>query len=254
METSSEAVAENFQLPPVSESLSLPGNDLSLIFTILAIFACFVVILQRFSSLEFLSLEWQWPRFFDSWFISPEVRQQEAERLRVLTQVKTDIERRRKRKTEELKRRVQELMEERETLLEQQISEQEEQQVQLLGLLVKKNFEEEQRIKAEQALHEKSHDLELMEKMIHDTRRKMVELDVKEAQIKRRESELKKRELELEAKNSRAIAIKEQQIQSLFSPNDKRDIEELVKEFGDCQKDVVTNGSKKHNQQAKKKV
>ena len=52
-----------------------------------------------------------------------------------------------------------------------------------LKFLVQKNYEEEQRIIAERALHDKEMDLEALEKLYLDAKRQMILLDVKDAKL-----------------------------------------------------------------------
>jgi E3 ubiquitin-protein ligase DOA10 len=137
-----------------------------------------------------LILIFTWSKEFLSWVykecISREkvVTEEELEKIRVLENVKREMERRRQRKIVELKARISSLESERLQLQKKVQKEKEEEELEKLKILVQKNYEEEQKVLAERALHDKEADLEVMEKLYLDARRQVVMLDVKDALLK----------------------------------------------------------------------
>jgi len=115
-----------------------------------------------------------------------EMTLEELEKLKVLENVKREMERRRQRKIVELKSKIAALEGERLQLKKKVQKEKEEEELEKLKILVQKNYEEEQRVLAERALHDKEADLEVMEKLYIDARRQVVMLDVKDALLKRK--------------------------------------------------------------------
>ena len=220
----------------VGSLMSSPASHLTVIFMATLSLLSLITLLSRIPLPDFSLVQ--------SGFMHSAVDEhQEAERRRVVEQVQSEMDRRRRKKTEELKRTIQTLLDERQALEERQKLEGEEQTIRLIQALVKQNYEEEQRLKAEQALHEKTIDLETTEKMLLDSRRKMIELDVKESLIKKRESDLKKRLLELEAKEARCLVLKEHEVKEAFGAP-LVDIDQLALELQDCQKGITTNFKK----------
>ena len=108
----------------------------------------------------------------------------QVEKIQVLEKVSREMERRRQRKIKELYSKIANLESQRNSLLERLLQEKEEDNLEKLKILVQKNYEEEQRVLTERALHDKEADLETMEKLYLDARRQVVLLDVKDAQLK----------------------------------------------------------------------
>lgn len=220
----------------LSDGIAAQADALSVIFTILAIILSCVFLVQRLPVPEH--------DYWASW-LTPTLSDvdQERERLKVLSELRAEADKKRRKKTEDLKKQVQLLLREREDLLAKQVLENEEHELQLIEARVRRNCEEEKRVKAEQRRHEKTlPDWKQIERMTSEAKRKQVEANVKEALNRRHELELKKREAELEKKRARLLAMKDEQVRNAFKYSQpEKDIDSLVKEFSDCQKDVITN-------------